>query len=80
MSETTHECRGYGCPACTKAMEEREAAEAAAVLVALETAADALRSAATYLRHVNAFAFAEQVEIDEKHARAAIAKATGGES
>jgi hypothetical protein len=37
--------------------------------VALDTAADGLRSAAKYLRYVNAFAFAEQVEIDERHAR-----------
>jgi hypothetical protein len=46
------------------------------LLAALGAAADGLRSAATYLRHVNAFAFAEQVEIDENRARAALSPAT----
>jgi hypothetical protein len=46
------------------------------LLAALGAAADGLHSAATYLRHVSAFAFAEQVEIDEHRARAALSRAT----
>lgn len=49
-------------------------AEIASLRVALTAAADGLKSAAFYLRHVNAFAFAEQVEIDERRAR----RASGG--
>jgi hypothetical protein len=54
----------------TEAMLESEVAR---LRVAVEAAADGLRSAAVYLRHANAFAFAEQVEIDEKRARTAVA-------
>lgn len=47
-------------------------AEEARLRVALETAAQGLKSAAVYLRYVSAFAFAEQVEIDEAQARRAL--------
>jgi hypothetical protein len=63
--DSEQECRG-------RAERHRLEQDEARLRVALETAADALRSAAKYLRYVSAFAFAEQVEIDEAQARRAL--------